>query len=119
MLTGGASQSDHGIGGDADESAGLSDSVALGQVVEDGLGGRFGESAAEQGRALAFGEAGAAGVAVEESELPRFAISAADREVAGVAFSEERAGGVLAAEAGEVVHGAKGPDGPGQKTVGK
>jgi hypothetical protein len=85
MLPGGAGQSDDGVRSDADEAAGLSYAVALGQVVEDGDGGLVGESAAVQGRALALGEAGAAGVAVELSELLVLAVEAADRKVAGVA----------------------------------
>jgi hypothetical protein len=106
MLPGGASQPDDGVGGDPDEPAGLSDAVALVQVVEDGDGGLIGEPAAEQRRALAFGEAGAAAVAVEESELLVPAVSGTDREVSGVASAVERTVRLLAAEAGQVVHGA-------------
>ncbi len=105
MLAGGAGQSDDGIGLDADEASGLSDAVALGQVVEDGDGGFIGESAAVQGRALAFGEASAASMAVELAKLFVLAVAAADREIAGVAPAVERTVEILAAEAGEVVHG--------------
>jgi hypothetical protein len=105
MLSGGAGQSDDGIRSDADEAAGLSNAVALGQVVEDGDGRLIGESAAVQGRALALGEAGTAGVTVELAKLLVLAVVATDREVAGVAPAVERTVGILAAEAGEVVHG--------------
>jgi hypothetical protein len=63
--------------------------------------------AAIQRRALALREAGAAGVAVELSELLVFADAAADREVAGVASAVEPAVRILAAEASEVVHGVE------------
>jgi hypothetical protein len=116
MLSGGAGQSDDGIGLDADETSGLSDAVALSQVVEDGLGGLVGETAAVQGRALAFREAGATGVAIEEPESVLLAVAGADREVAGIASAVEGAVSVLATEAGEIVHGARGPGGPGRET---
>src|SRR5512143_3941048 len=79
VLSGGPGQSDNGIRLDADEAAGLSNAIALGQVVEDGDGGFIGESATIQGRALAFGEAGAAGVAVAWAKLFVLAVAAADR----------------------------------------
>ncbi len=59
----------------------------------------------EQRGALALGEAGAAGVAVELAELLVLAESAADREVAGVALPVPGAGRVLAAVEREVVRG--------------
>ena len=117
MPPGGAGQPDDGIRGDADEASRLSDAIVLGQVIEDGDGSFVGESAAVEGRALALGEAGAAGVAVKQPELFLLAIAAADREVAGVASAVERAIGVLAAEADQVVHGAGEPGGPGQDAI--
>ena len=105
MLSGGEGQSDDGVGLDADEAAGLSDAVALGQMVEDGDGRFLGESAAVQGCALALGEASAAGVAVELAILLGFAVTAADREIASVASAVKRTVGILAAEAVEIVHG--------------
>ena len=110
-------QTDDGVGLDADEAAGLPDAVALGQVVEHGEGCLRGESAAVQWRALALGEAGAAGVAVELAVLPGLAVAAADREVAGAAPAVERAVGVLAAEAREVVHGLSRPGRPGPEEI--
>jgi hypothetical protein len=114
MLSGGAGQSDDGIGSDADATRRLSDAIVLGQVVEDGQRGLVGESAAVEGCALALGEADAAGVAVEQPEPFLLAVVGADGEVSGVASAVESAVGVLAAEACKVVHGVGGPDGPGQ-----
>jgi hypothetical protein len=117
VLSGGAGQSNDGVGLDADEATGLSDAVALGQMVEDGDGRLLGESAAVQGRALALGGAGAAGVAVELAILLGLAVVAADREVAGVALTVKFAVGILAAEAREVVHGGDEPGRPGQEEI--
>src|SRR5512135_2989369 len=117
MSSGGVGQADDGVGLDADEAAGLSDAVALGQVVEDGDGRLLGESAAVQRGALAFGEASAAGVAVELAILLGFAVTAADREIAGVASAVKRTVGILAAEAFEVVHRAGRPGRPGQDEI--
>ena len=111
MLSGGAGQSDDGVAVDADESSGGADAAALVEVLEHGVGLLLGQMAAVERRALALGEAGPAGVAVELSELLVLAESAADREVAGVASAVERTVGILAAEAGEVVHGVSWPGG--------
>ena len=90
---------------DADQASGLADAAALVEVLEHGEGLLLGEMAVEQGRALALGEAGLAGVAVEQADVVLLAVAVADREVAGVASAVEGAVGVLAAEASEVVHG--------------
>ena len=103
---------------DADEAPGLANAVALGQVVEDRDGGRFGEVATIQWCALTLGEAGPAGVAVELAELLLFAVVAADREVAGVTFAVERTAGILAAETCEVVHEANWPSARGGDVFG-
>ena len=47
MVTGGAGQSDDGVAMDADEAFGLTDAVALGQVMEHRAGLVVGESAIE------------------------------------------------------------------------
>jgi hypothetical protein len=104
MLSGPASQPGDGIGVDADEPPGLSDAVSLSQVVQHGAGLVLGQVAVEQGRALAFGEAVLAGVAVEQPDVVEFAVAGADREVASVALAVEGAIRILAAEACEVVH---------------
>ena len=85
-------------------------------VVEDGWGGRVGETAAGQGRALAFGDTGAAGVLGEQPESVLLAGAGADRVVAGVASVVERAVNALATEAGEIAHGASGPSGSRRET---
>ena len=61
--------------------------------------------AVERG-ALAFGEAGAAGAAIEEPKLPGLAESAGDGEVCGIAAAEVGASGIQATESREVIHGA-------------
>ena len=118
MNSGGACQADNGVAMDADEAPGLANAVALGQVVEDRDGGRFGEVATIQWCALTLGEAGPAGVAVELAELLLFAVVAADREVAGVTFAVERTAGILAAETCEVVHEANWPSARGGDVFG-
>jgi hypothetical protein len=90
---------------DTDESTGGADAAAFVEVPEHGAGRFFGQMAAVERCALAFGEAGAAALAVELSELLVLAESATDREVAGVTSAEERTVRILAAEAREVVHG--------------
>ena len=113
VLPGGTGESDDGVAVDADESPGEADATALAEVIEHRVGLLLGQVAAVERRALPFGEAGAAGVAVELSELLVLAEAAADREVAGVTSAIERAVGVLAAEAGEVVHGSGWQEVPG------
>jgi hypothetical protein len=108
VLAGHACQPHDGVAVDADEPLGLADAVALDQMREDrdGLLGR--QMRMGQSGALAFGEAGLAGAAEEQADLFALAVSIADRQVAGVASAVERAIGVLAAEAREIVHG-RGP----------
>ena len=105
VITGGAGQPDDGVAMGADQAAGLADAVALGEVVEDGRGLLLGHPAVEERRALPFGEAGLAGLAVEQSDVVILAVAVADGEVAGVAPPVQGASGILAAEAREVVHG--------------
>jgi hypothetical protein len=105
MTAGGAGQSDHGVAVDADEPFGLADAAALVEVGEDGVRRLVGEPAVEQGRTLALGEAGLAGVAVEQPDVVPLAVAVADREVAGAAEAVQPAVGVVAAEASEIVHG--------------
>jgi len=58
---------------DADEAFGLSDPVALDQVFEDGDRLLRRQTRVEQGRALAFGEAALARLAVEQADVVVFA----------------------------------------------
>jgi hypothetical protein len=111
MSSGGVGEAEDGVAVDAEEAPGLADAVAFGQVVQDRGGGGLGQMAAVQRGPLALREAGAAGVAVELSELLMLADPAADGEVAGGALTVERTLGILAAEAGEVVHGMSEPGG--------
>jgi hypothetical protein len=89
MVPGGAGQSDDGVAMDADEPPGGADAAPLVEVFEHREGLLLGQMAAVQRGALALGEAGAAGVAVEQAELLLLAVAAADREVAGVTFAVE------------------------------
>jgi hypothetical protein len=106
VLPGGAGQSDDGVAMDADESSGGADAAALVEVLEHRVGLLLGEMAAVERRAFAFGEAGPAGIAVELPELLVLAVATTDREVAGIASAVCHTVGILAAEAGEVVHEA-------------
>ena len=106
VLSGHLGQACDGIAVDADEPCRRSDAPALQEVGQDVVGLLGWEVGVEQGRALAFGEAGLAGVAVEQAELILFAVAGADREVSGVALAVAGAVGVLAAEAREVVPGS-------------
>jgi hypothetical protein len=69
------------------------------QDRDDLVVGQFG---VEQRRALEFGEAGLAGVAVEQAVLP-LGEAVADREVAGTPLTVPGAVGILVAEVDEVV----------------
>jgi hypothetical protein len=92
-----------GVLADADQARGLSDATAVGEVGQDGQELGAGEASAEQGRALALGEAVSAGLTVEEPVLVGLAVAHANGEVAGAAPAVVRAVGVEAAEAAEVV----------------
>jgi hypothetical protein len=105
MAANGTGQSDDGVAMDPDEPLGLSDAATVVEVGEDGASLLVGEPAIEEGRALAFGEAGLAGVAVEQADVILLAVAVADREVANTASAVQRAVGVMTTEASEVVHG--------------
>jgi hypothetical protein len=107
VLSGFACQPHDGVAMDTHEPFGLTDPVAFDQVLQDGDRLFRGQTRVEQRRALAFREAGLAGVTVEQSNLLMFAIAIADREVSGVALAVERTVGILAAEAREVVQGCE------------
>ena len=96
---------DDGVLIDADEAAGLADAAALGEVVQDGDGLVLAQAGAEQGGAFPLGEAGLTGAAGEQPVVRR-GRSGSRREVVAAALAEGRAGGVVAAEAAEVVHEA-------------
>jgi hypothetical protein len=102
---------------DANKASGGSHAAAFLEMFEHREGLFFGEMAAIQRGALALGEAGAAGVAVELPELIELAVAAADREVADIALTIELAFRILAAEAGEVIHKARGLAVRGQDAI--
>src|SRR5947209_7355436 len=111
MFAGGAAVAADGIGMDLDQARRLEDAAALGDVVEDRGDLVLGQVGAVQRGALAFGEAGAAGAAIEEAELALLAEPAGDGEVSGIAAAEVGAAGIQAAESREVVHGSRcGPE---------
>jgi hypothetical protein len=104
MLSDDAGQASDGVGIDADQTPGAADTTALVEVLEDSEGPFFGEVAVEQGRALAFGEAVLARLAVEQSDVVLLAVAGAGREITGVTDAVQGAFRVLTAETREVVH---------------
>ena len=90
---------------DAHQPRGGADAVAVGEVFDHGEGLLLGQAGPEQRGALALGEAGLAGAAVEEPMLSELAVVAADGQVAESPLPEVGAIRVLAAEARQVVHG--------------
>jgi hypothetical protein len=104
MTTGQQGQSCDGILTDPHQSGGLADAAAVGEVLQDRQHLVVRELGVEQRGALELGEAGLAGVAVQQPVLG-LAEMAADREVTGAPSAVERAVGILAAEAGEVIRG--------------
>jgi hypothetical protein len=69
MLASQACQAGDRVAVDADEAAGLPGAVALGEVVQHRVCLVVGKMGAEQRGALAFGEARAASLAVEEADM--------------------------------------------------
>src|SRR5271154_2062306 len=104
MLSDDAGQASNGVGIDADQASGAADATALVEVLEDGEGLLFREVAVEQGRALAFGEAVLARLAIKQSDVVLLAVAGADREITGVTDAVQAAFQVLTAESREVVH---------------
>ena len=88
---------------DTNETGGLPDAAAVLEVLEDGQGSVAGESGAEEGGALAFGEARLAGTAGEQAAAI-LAVAEGDAEVAVAAQTVVGAVGVLTAEGVQVVH---------------
>src|SRR4051794_7646853 len=103
MLAGDPAVAADGIGMDLDQTGRLEDTTALVDVLEDRGDLVLGQVGAVQRRALALGEAGAAGATIEEPILPGLADSAGDGEVCGVAAAEVGAVRILATELREVV----------------
>jgi hypothetical protein len=107
MFTGLAAVAADGVGMDLDQARRLEDATALGDMVEDRGDLVLRQVGAVQRGALAFGEPGAAGAAIEQAILSGFAESAGDSEVCGVAAAEVGASRILATESREVVHGLR------------
>jgi len=105
VLAGQFGQPHDGVLIDTDQPARLANATAIGQVLQDGQGLVPGEARIEQGGGLAFGEAGLAGPAVEQTVLLVAAVVGTDGEVVLAPLAVQGAVGVLAAEAAEVVHG--------------
>jgi hypothetical protein len=78
MLSDDAGQASNGVGIDADQTSGAADATALVEVLEHGEGLFFGEMAVEQGRALAFGEAIFARLAVEQPDVVLLTVARTD-----------------------------------------
>jgi hypothetical protein len=105
MFAGDSAVAADGIGMDLDQASGFADATALVDVLEDRDDLILGQVGAVQRGTLAFGEAGAAGAAVELSILSELAESSGDGEVFVTAAAEVRTLGILATKLGEVVHG--------------
>jgi hypothetical protein len=106
VLTGGAGVAADGIGMDLDQPSRLEDAAALGDMFEDRGDLVLRQMGAVQRGALALGEPGAAGAAVEQAILAGLAESVGDGEVSGAASGEVGASGIQATESREVVHGS-------------
>ncbi len=89
---------------DARQASGLADATAVLEVLEDGQGLITGQPCAEQGGALALGEALPAGAAGEHAALLIRAVAEGDAEVTPPAEAVVGAGDVLAAEQVQVFH---------------
>lgn len=74
---------------DTDQAFGLTNSVAFVEVLKDRKRLLRGQAGVEQRGALAFREAGLAGLAIEEADLLMLAVAIADREIAGVTSAVE------------------------------
>jgi len=104
VVAGTAGQASDGVLTDTGQACGLADAAAVGEVGQDRQGLLVREMATEEGRALTLGEAGAAGLAVQQPGLEFGAVAHADGEVAVVAAAVVRTVGIKAAEAAQIVH---------------
>jgi hypothetical protein len=105
VVAGLADVAGHRIAVDPDESLGLADAAALGDVFQHGGGLLHCQVGMEQRGALAFGGPTAAGTAAEEADRVALAVVAADGKVFSAPDTRIGAPGIQAAEAREVVHG--------------
>jgi hypothetical protein len=103
VLAGLSGVADDGVLVHAHQAGGLADAAAVVQVREDGQGLGRRQAGAEQGGALALGEAFLAGAAGEQAAAVRSVVEG-DAEVAPAAQAVVGAVGVLAAEQVQFVH---------------
>jgi hypothetical protein len=96
-----------GIGMDLDQSCRLADATPLVDVFQDREDLVFSQVGTVQRGALAFGEAVAAGAAIEQPILLGLAQTPGEGEISGVSAAEVGALGILATEEREVVHGSR------------
>src|SRR5262249_57737740 len=98
---------DHGVAVHAGQPRRGPHAGAVGEVLDDRQGLLRRQDGAVQRGALALGEAGLAGAAIEQAVLLRLAVAAADGQVALPPLAVVGAVRVLAAEAGQVLlHGS-------------
>ena len=91
------------------EPAGLADTAAFGDVLQDRLDPLGRQPGVEQGRPLPLGEASLAGPAAEHASLPIGAVATGHRQISGPAIAVLGALRIQTAEAREVVHGVGSP----------
>jgi hypothetical protein len=107
MFTSGATVAADGVGMDLDQARRLEDATTLVDVFEDRVDIVLGQVGAVQRGALAFGEPGTAGAAIEQPILSGLAESASDGEISGITAAEVGASRILATESRGVVHGLR------------
>jgi hypothetical protein len=94
---------DDGVLIDLDQAAGLADTTALGEVLQDGNGLVFGESAIKKRSPFAFREACFTGATAEQAALVA-AIAHGHGKVAVAAFAVVGAVRVETAEVRKIIH---------------
>src|SRR5262249_57983492 len=92
---------------DLQQPSRLEDATSLGDMLQDRDDFALRQVGAIKRGALALGEAGATGAAIEQAILPLLAEPAGDGEVCGAAAAEVGAAGIQATESREVVHGSR------------
>ncbi len=106
---------DDGVLAHADQAAGLADTDALGDMLQDSHGLIFRQAAVKQRRALALGKARLARAAVQQSALLPTVMSA-DGQIPVTAFAVVRTRFVLAAELAKIIHDRPSKVNPGETT---
>jgi hypothetical protein len=106
VLAGDSAQAADGVAIHLAEPAGLTHSAPFGDMLEDRFDLRRREPGVEEGRPLAFREAGLAGGAAEHASGLLRPVATGHGQISGPALAMLGAFGIQAAETGEVVHGA-------------